>query len=203
VCGEGGIVYLSYRAGTPHIWHSNLDGSGAYQLTNGEGESRPSCSPDGTWLTYEADGSKGVWRMPIDGKPVRIWENSAISRISPDGKWVLIRDFTVAPKAIIIPASGGQPVKTFDLDPELGLPLQWTADSRGFLYVKTIKGVSNVWQRSLDGGETRQLTNFDSDQINNVLGVEGIALSRDGKKLALERGSTRSDIVLIKDLHAR
>jgi Tol biopolymer transport system component len=171
-------------------------------VTKGEGEFAPSCSPDGTWLTYGASEPSvvGVWRLPIDGgKPIRIWEHYGLSEISPDGKWVLIRDFLTR-KAIVIPASGGQQFKTFDPDPQWGLPRQWTADSRGFFYVRTNNGVSNVWQRSLDGVETRQVTNFDSDQISTQFGV---ALSRDGKQLAVARGSTTSDIVLIKDLNAR
>ena len=138
--------------------------------------------------------------MPIDGgNPVRIWEQYGFSQISPDGKWVLILDVTsAATKSRIIPASGGQPVKTFEQDPELGLPMQWTADGRALLYVKTSSGVSNVWQRPLEGGEAKQLTNFDSDRITGV-----IALSRDGKQLALARGFTTSDVVLIKDLNVR
>jgi Tol biopolymer transport system component len=204
VCGNGHLIFQSFRGGS-HIWRSNLDGGGAVQLTNGEGEFQPACSPDGTWLTYFRSDPKsvGVWRMPIDsGKPVRIWEHRGLSQISPDGKWVLIHDYqTTPPKSIIIPASGGQPIKTFDPDPELGLPWIWTADGRGLFYVRTSGGVSNVWQRSLDGRETRQLTNFDSDLIETNFG--GLALSRDGKYLAMERGSTRSDIVLIKDLNAK
>jgi hypothetical protein len=125
-----------------------------------------------------------------------------LSQISPDGKWVLIHDYqTIPPKSVIIPASGGQALKTFDPDPELGLPWIWNADGGGLLYVRTSGGVSNVWQRSLDGRETKQLTNFDSDLIETNFG--GVALSRDGKNLAVERGSTRSDIVLIKDLNAK
>jgi hypothetical protein len=41
------------------------------------------------------------------------------------------------------------------------------------------------------------LTRFDSQQII------GVAMSRDGKKLAVVRRSTTSDVVLVKDLNAR
>jgi eukaryotic-like serine/threonine-protein kinase len=207
VCGDSRhLVYLSYRAGIPHIWRSNLDGSDARQLTNGAGEVAPSCSPDGTWLTYGTSDPKGIgtWRMPIDGgNPIRIWEGYGRQKISPDGKWVLIQEPTSGMNAkprIIIPATGGQPVKTFDRDPELGLPLGWTADSRALLYIKTSGGVSNIWQRSLDGGEAKQLTSFNSDQFPEL---GEVAMSRDGKKLAVVRGYTTTDVVLIKDLNAR
>ena len=204
-CGDRRhLVYLSYRAGNPHIWRSNPDGSDARQLTNGAGEFQPSCSPDGTWLTYGTSDPKGVgiWRIPIDGgNPIRIWERYGIGQISPDGKWVLIQELmSGVQKPVIIPATGGQPVKTFDLDPELGLPLGWAADSRALLYAKTSSGVWNIWQRSLDGGEAKQLTKFKSDQFPQL---GGVAMSRDGKKLAVVRSYTTSDVVLIKDLNAR
>ncbi len=205
VCGDKRhLVYLSYLAGTPHIWRSNPDGSDARQLTNGAGEFQPSCSPDGAWLTYGTSDPKGVgiWRMPIDGgNPIRIWERYGSGQISPDGKWVLIRELMSGfQKPMIIPATGGQPVKTFDMDPELGLPQGWTADSRALLYAKTSSGVWNIWQRSLDGGKAKQLTKFKNDQFPQL---GGVAMSRDGKKLAVVRAYTTTDVVLIKDLNAR
>ena len=205
VCGDSRhLVYLSYLAGPPHIWRSNLDGSDAQRLTNGAGEFLPSCSPDGTWLTYGTVDPKGVgvWRMSIDGgNSIRIWERYGRGDISPDGKWVLTQELMpMSPKLSIIPATGGQPVKTFNWDPEFGLPLGWAADSHALLYMNTSGGVSNIWQRSLDGGEAKPLTNFKSDQFPQL---GKVAMSRDGKKLAVVRGYVTSDVVLIKDLNAR
>ena len=45
-----------------------------------------------------------------------------------------------------------------------------------------------------NGGEPRQLTAFTSQQITSF------TPSRDGKRLALARGTTSSDVVLIRDL---
>ena len=140
--------------------------------------------------------------MPIDGgNPIRIWERYGRGQISPDGKWVLILELmSTNAKPSIIAATGGQPVKTFDRDPELGVLLGWAADSRTLLYAKASSGVSNIWQRSLDGGEAKQLTNFNSDQFPQI---GDVVMSRDGKKLAVARYSSTSDVVMIKDLNAR
>jgi Tol biopolymer transport system component len=73
--------------------------------------------------------------------------------------------------------------------------VHWSADGAALLYSKTIGGVSNVWRLPIDGGEPKQLTSFTS------LRITSFALSRDGKRLALARGSTRSDVVLIRDLN--
>ena len=105
--------------GLLNIWRSDLDGGNARRLTDGASEAAPSCSPDGAWLTYHsAEANKiGVWRMSTDGgAPERIWDRHGLSSISPDGKLVLVRESLVAePKVRIIPATGGQPIRTFDL----------------------------------------------------------------------------------------
>ncbi len=132
--------------------------------------------------------------MPIDGgDPVRIWDQPAFTRISPDGGSVLVRH---AEAIGIIPAVGGDPIKSLNQASELvgSRILHWSADGTALLYIKTVGGVSNIWQRPLDGGEPKQLTNFTSQRIT------AFALSRDGKRLALARGATSSGVVLIKDL---
>jgi hypothetical protein len=53
--------------------------------------------------------------------------------------------------------------------------------------------VDNLWQQPLDGSSGRQITNFNSERIYDF------HWSFDGKQLALVRGHTDSDVVLIKD----
>lgn len=55
------------------------------------------------------------------------------------------------------------------------------------------KGVDNLYLQPLDGGAARQLTNFTS------LKIYSYQWSPDGKKLALVRGDSPSDLILIKD----
>jgi Tol biopolymer transport system component len=199
-CGDDrSIVFLSYRAGTPHIWRSDLDGGNVRQLTNGEGEWGPSCSPDGSWLTYESPSApepknRGIWRMSMDGgASVQISDRAGWARISPDGKSILVGDRA---NVSIIPAGGGQPIGRFDPVSDLAGSgvVQWSAGGDAVLYVKTVAGVSNVWRRPLDGGEAKPLTAFTTERLT------AFAVSRDGKRLALARGKTSSDVVLIKDL---
>jgi len=65
------------------------------------------------------------------------------------------------------------------------------------LALKTVGGVSNIWRLPLDGGEPRQLTAFATQRITSF------AVSRDGKRLAPARGTTSSDVVLIRNLLPR
>jgi Tol biopolymer transport system component len=190
LCGDGKhLLFQSFRAGSPHIWRSDLNGGNLRQLTGGDEEWAPSCSPDGSWMTYE---SRGIWRMPVDGgAPVRIWNQRGWAWISPDGKSVLIG--VAGEKLRIIPAAGGEPIKTFDDLAGNAGSVHWSADGSGLVYVKTVAGVSNLWQRPLAGGEPKQLTSFTSERIT------WFDVSRDGR-IAFARGSTSSDVVLIRDL---
>ena len=130
--------------------------------------------------------------MTIDGaSKTRIWEEYGRSWISPDGKWI---EIGANQRSVIIPSSGGELFKTFDMDPDRGQPAGWTSDGTALLWIKSVNGVANVWQTNTDGGEAKQLTSFDSEMIWNV------AMSRDGKNLAVARHSATGDVVLIRDL---
>jgi Tol biopolymer transport system component len=72
--------------------------------------------------------------------------------------------------------------------------LSWNADGSAIVYVVTSGGVSNLWAQPVNGTERKQLTNFTSDRIF------WFGFSRDGKQLALARGRSTSDVVLISNL---
>lgn len=69
----------------------------------------------------------------------------------------------------------------------------WRSGSRAVIAKSDQGGVGNLWSLPIDGGNPKQLTNFTSNQISNF------AISRDGKRLALSRGFSNLDVVLIKD----
>jgi len=52
-------------------------------------------------------------------------------------------------------------------------------------------GVSNIWLQPVDGEEPRQLTDYKTDFIFSF------DWSRDGKQLALSRGTEDRDVILI------
>jgi Tol biopolymer transport system component len=91
-----------------------------------------------------------------------------------------------------VPTTGGEPVKVLDA-PKDGGDMDWSPDGRSLLYVREVDGVSNLWTWPLDGGQPRQLTDWQADKIF------WFTYSRDGKQLAVSRGNTSQDAVLIKD----
>ncbi|MFN2453129.1 MAG: protein kinase [Pyrinomonadaceae bacterium] len=190
------IVFYSDRTGALNIWRMEVDGSNQTLLTLG---SKASFSPDGRWIVYEPPNS-GIWRMPFDGgEPVQLTERwSYYASISPDGRQVacFYKAATDSPIQIaVLPDEGGQPTKIFD--PAAGAEtlanLRWSADGRAIVYVITRNGVSNLWAQPVDGGQPKQITNFTSDRIF------WFDFSRDGKQLALSRGTINSDVVLINN----
>jgi eukaryotic-like serine/threonine-protein kinase len=199
-CPDGSILFASGAYGSANIWRIDADGGNQKQLTQGGTNGAPSCSPDGKWAVFNAShgGDYALWRVPIQGGTPEQLTNYASSYpvVSPDGSWIAFNDYAVrgATKIGVIPFAGGQPAKTFDYSASsfAGYPVtHWTSDGRVLTYIRDQQGISNIWAQPIDGGPPRQLTDFTAGQIFNF------AWSKDGRQLALARGSQTSDVVLI------
>lgn len=195
------IVFISDRAGgITNIWRMELNGSNPKQLTSGNGGLKPQCTPDGQWVVYSTAGASGnpsLWKVSIEGgEPLLITDKHTSSPVvSPDGKLIAcaywdFKDMNTRLRIALFPITGGEPVKVFDM-PDSNV--RWAADGRALTYIDTRGGISNIWMQPIDGGQPRQLTNFNSDRIFNY------AWSRDGKQLLCSRGTVNSDVVLISD----
>ena len=172
------------------------DGTNVKQLTNGIAEINPQLSPDGQWVYFQNINDLGFWKVSIDGgTPVQV-SNKLVAQpaISPDGKLAACRyreqDLS-AFKLGIIDLTSGQIVKTIDMSNDS--TLKWSGDGRAVLYIDRRNGVSNIWSQPIDGSAAKQLTNFKSDLIFTF------DISKDGKSLAMSRGTLSNDVVLIAD----
>ena len=196
------VVFISNRSGEGDLWRVDVDGRNEKQLTVGEKTSNPTFSPDGRWVIY-ARHQQGMrpeldlWRVPVDGgSPVRLTDtkSAGFPAVSPDGKLIAYYKFDVQDrktKVVIIPFTGGAPLKTlvFTFDPTPWL--RWSPDGRALIYNDTNQGASNLWRLPLDGGSPQQVTDFKSDQI------WCFDFTRDGRQLAVARGNATTDVVLI------
>jgi len=194
------IVFVSDRNGPSQIWISDVEGKNEKRLTNGTDDSWPQFSADGQWVVYQSivEGRRTLWKVPVaGGDPFPLTDHPSVCPVvSPDGKWIscYYRAETKAPwKLAIIPIAGGDPVKLFDIPPTVTLLslVRWTPDGRALAYIDNREGVSNIWALPLDGSKPSQLTDFTTERIF------WFDWSRDGKQLALTRGSVSSDVVLI------
>jgi Tol biopolymer transport system component len=198
------LVFASLRSGYIQVWKSDAEGGNARQLTQGIVEdSMPSVSPDGTWVAFRSwrSGAVSVWKVSIEGgEPVQLTTGRSLQPcVSPDGKGVLCvyYDERSEPKRwvwAVVPAEGGDPVRTVPVPPSaVNVDARWASDGRSILYVERAGEVDNVWSLALDGGKPRQVTRFTSGHIRSL------AVSPDGRRLALSRGTESVDAVLIRD----
>jgi Tol biopolymer transport system component len=195
------IIFLSDRSGFSNVWRMDSDGSNEKQLTTGQDESWSWCSPDSRWVVYHSGnlGKRTLWRVSIEGgQPEQLTDYPSVDPvISPDGNWIVCyyRLETKAPwKLGIIPFNGGTPVKSFEVPQGVLFQslVRWTPDGSALAYIVSRDGVSNIWIQPLDGGATKQITNFKSDHIF------WFEWSADGKQLGVSRGAITSDVVMIR-----
>jgi Tol biopolymer transport system component len=120
--------------------------------------------------------------------------------VSPDGKLIACYyadEKTRGTKIALFPFEGGEPLKLFDFSQNAGPsapPVRWLPDGRALAYVSTRGGVSNIWLQPIDGGAPTQLTDFKTDVMFSF------DWSRDGKQLALSRGTEQRDVVLMTEI---
>jgi Tol biopolymer transport system component len=143
-------------------------------------------------------GQPTLMRVSIDGgQPVVLSDIAAsMPRVSPDGKRIACEYFPdldpqfSADYIAILDAAGGEPVRVFDNLPSRRGPVSWAPDGRALDFA--VAGPpGNVWRLPLSGGAAQPLTKF---RDNAILGY---AWSPDGEKLAVCRGTSTRDIVVM------
>lgn len=198
------IVYYSDQAGARNIWRMNSDGSNPVQLTRGEGEDQPDCSPDSKWVVFTKQERGGslrptLWKVPIDGgQPVQLSREYTTSpSVSPDGK-LLACSYSPSLESAGQPAlfgfDGSGLVKTFPQKIDNSSHIRWTHDGRGLIYSENPVGTSKLWLQPIEGGQPRVLLELETDRIF------GFDLSRDGKRIALVRGLWSQNVVIVRSL---
>ncbi|HEV2834308.1 MAG TPA: DPP IV N-terminal domain-containing protein, partial [Pyrinomonadaceae bacterium] len=198
------IYFTSNRSGTPHIWRINTDGTDLTQITSGDfADLSPAISPDGKWIVFVSwrSGMQLLWIIPTAGGEAEPITNvpSQTPRFSPDGKSVasiqLPTGANGAWQLAVINVENPSAGKLISPPPhfDLGESMAWTPDNQALIVKSDQGGVGNLWLQPISGGAPKQITRFTSDLISRF------ALSRDGKHLALSRGNSSLDVVLIKD----
>ena len=195
------VVFQSNRSGNKNIWRIDADGTNPKQLTNGNFiDETPVVSPDGKTVFFASarSGASTIWKVGIDGGSPEQVSNRAsqFPLVSPDGKLIsyfyLDEQVNNQPKLAIINSEGGEIVKTIDL-PGTVQPVSfaWMPDGHSIAFLDSATGILNVWSTPIDGGTSKQLTNFKSEFLTSF------SISRTGEIAAYRWHATR-DIVLIK-----
>jgi Tol biopolymer transport system component len=183
------IFLLDLQAGTPK------------PVTSGKADQNAFCSPDSKYFLYTKleGGKKMLMRMPLEGGEAKqIYDGFAqFASVSSDGKQVAVGALTgggADMKLVInlIDPNGGAPFKTLEPSQSISGLAQFSPDGNSLFYPVNEHGVSNIVKQSLDGGEPAPVTKF------NDLFIYDYSYDWNNKKLAVTRGRSNSDAVLIQ-----
>jgi Tol biopolymer transport system component len=201
-CRAGGaIVFGRLLSGVQNIWRMDTGGNFS-QVTHGRLDVNPVCSQDGKWVYFvEQGGQQKLAKAPIDGGASQVISDlpdSGTFDISPDGKIAAFPTLEHSGEhkemLAVVGTDGGSAARIIEFErPHFG-SLHFSQDGRAVVYATREKGVDNLWQQPLDGSKGKQITDFTSERINDF------HWSFDGKQLALVRGHTDADVVLIRDM---
>jgi serine/threonine protein kinase/Tol biopolymer transport system component len=214
VCVPGRSIVFQWlyhgNAEKTDIWRADADGSNPVPLTSGNADVNPVCTRDGKWVYYVDDSSQVAMRVPVTGgQPERAPGlqniNAAILyrlAISPDGK--LLAAFAgvtdLATKAIHSEAilvskfeTAKPAVRWLALHPGIFAPGSFTPDGKALAYATAQNDVGNIWVQPLDGSPGHAITNFPTEFVWEF------EWSPDGKRLALSRGHSQSNVVLFRE----
>ena len=183
-------------------WKANAEGRDAFRLSI---EASPAVvAPDGrtALIMSTRGGPQSLWLSSLDGgAPTHIVQEFVAGRafdISPDGTMLVYiapartvrhQDRSLA-TAVTCRLPDCSDPRTVTMPPRRGGRVRWTPDGRGLVFI----GPSNVnlIVQPVDGARPYPLTRF-TDRV-----IDDFAFSADGKRLAVSRSVTSTDIVLFK-----
>lgn len=192
------IYFVSDRDDRFGIWRMNVDGSDVKEIVTA-GTTQFTCSPDGQSIVYMASDAKGIpslWKVSVDGGQPQLLSNEFWEEhptLSPDGKQISMQywNMEIPPAIGLIALEGGQVNKVMNAPFRLQPIFRWKSTGDSISYIDARDGTGNIWAAPVNGGTPTKLTSFDKDSLF------WFEWSRDGRSLALSRGTQTSDVVLI------
>jgi serine/threonine protein kinase len=201
-CRDGRVVYMRYSPETKEVsvWSRDAAGQNPRKLTTGLFGSIPRCSPDMRWVYFFDYASSALMRVPIaGGTPQKVSDLQLVGGydISPDGAAALFVTMSHAEghkeRLLEVVVDTGQVRRQITMQKPWTGPIHYSVDGKALEYVVRENGVDNIWRQPLDGSAGKWETAFKSEHISHF------QWSPDGKRLAMSRGHTDSDVVLIRD----
>ncbi|MGA7398621.1 MAG: protein kinase [Candidatus Sulfotelmatobacter sp.] len=200
-CGEGGsVVFVRFQSGVQNIWRMDGTGSNFRQVSTGKLDVNPVCSQDGKWVYFmERGGEQKLVRVPIEGGTPQTISESPMSGafdVSPDGKLAAFPTIEHSGEhkemLEVVETEGKKAAKQIEFERSRFGLLHFSRGSKAVVYPVRESGVDNLWLQPVDGSKGKQITNFTAEHIFDF------HWSFDGKQLALVRGHTDSDVVLMR-----
>jgi eukaryotic-like serine/threonine-protein kinase len=215
------IAFLSDRDGHVRVWRMESDGGRQTLLTPGSNVWSPLLGPDGRSVFYVRHDQPGfpLYKVPVDGgapvllagSPAEVpagqrWEVQAgfePEELSPDGTLILgsYTDERRRRRLAVVRANGQALVQIPDIELPSGAGSRsyaWAPGGQAITFVRTTAGTANLWRQPLDGGPAARLASYPPGEA-----VVLHAWSSDGKMVALVRGTSNRQVVLMRDVTSR
>jgi serine/threonine-protein kinase len=204
VSGDGEwIAFVSKRNGNNQIWRMKTDGTNQSILADVAGLTQyPRFEPDGKTVVFRwfNEGSAPLGHVSIYGGPVEGVEGlprsiSYLWSTSPDGKYVahsITEPSSNRLMVVLRPAGLGAIINTVDIWPSR--IFKWAPDSRSILFQERQRGenlTSKVFRIDPFTGKQKLLLSTEPEELIDL------AFSRDNKRIAMIRGKTSTDAVML------
>jgi len=204
-CSDGRYVVFVHglhgSTGSIRLWRADAAGGNLKQLSSGKFDGAPVCSSDGKWIYYLDGPARQVMKLPIDGGAAQKVSDVTVAGrfdISPDGNSVALPTVDHvgghAENVAVVDTATGKVRQQLKCEKDAIELIRYTPDGKALAYPVRENGVDNLWQQNLDGSPGKQLTSFKSEHIADF------HWSFDGKRIAVVRGHTDSDVVLMRDM---
>jgi serine/threonine protein kinase/Tol biopolymer transport system component len=215
-CGDG--LHFVYSARNQShglsVWRADIDGGNSKQLSTGDLDILPACSPDGKFVLYsDASGAGRVMRVGIDGgTPAPLTkEFMQPAQVSPDNLTMAAfyrPDPSKPPKIVIVGLEGGEIRSQYDVPNETvtgtsdgGHKLEWTKDGKNVIYAVYKDEVANIWAQPIGApgapaAAPKRIASFPAETQ-----VWAVTISPDGKQVLYSSGVNATDAVLISHFH--
>ncbi|MBP7416130.1 MAG: PD40 domain-containing protein [Pyrinomonadaceae bacterium] len=207
VTADGRFVFFeSTRSGKRHIWRIDIDGGNPTQITfdDSNPDFLPVVSADGGTLYFiqRNPRSNVLWRQSLaDGSKEMLTQQGKLApgsflTISPDGRYLAFKSQkedtdTDTADIIFFDLSDREGPRTVTIRSQ-NPGIVWSDGGRSFDYVDNQPDAARIWRQSFDGKSDKKLVL----EIPKAR-IFSFAWSRDGKTLALGRGRTGNDAILL------
>jgi Tol biopolymer transport system component/predicted Ser/Thr protein kinase len=203
VCPDGANALFwmpNKQTQTINIWRLDLQSGSTAPLTKGRLDQNAACAPDSKSFLYTSleKGRKRLMQMPMGGGEAKQLSDKIIdfAAFSPDGQQIAVlttEGTGINFKAVvaILPAHGGLPVKVFPPARTISNRFHYSPDGQALYYPVTEKGVSNMVMQTIGSTTITPMTGF------NELTIYGYDYDWKNRRLALARGRSNTDVVLL------
>lgn len=188
------VVFQRVTESGVNIWRVGVDGSDLRQLTTGTADLGPQAGDGFVYYTSSLGGSPRTWKVAIDGgQPVSLGDHYfRVLDVSGDGRRLLGMSWDEKERRSVIsvmPSEGAPPQVIPGLPPAATV---WAPDDRSVTLIGPRDGLTHIFQFTPGDAAPTILAKFDRGVL-----LFGGAWSRDGKRVALARGTATTDVVLI------